>query len=81
MVKIVLKIKDLDVEKNLKWFFLFMRCDMYIINLIFKCLKGFFLMFFKDYFKVFRIIYNMKGSGKNLMFFKVRIEIVRKFLF
>ena len=31
-------------------------------------------MFFKDYFKVFKTIYNTRGSGKNLM----RTETARK---
>ena len=35
-------------------------------------------MFFKDYFKVFKTIYNTRGSGKNLMLPKVRTETARK---
>ena len=35
-------------------------------------------MFFKDYFKVFRTIHNMTGSGTNLMLPKVRTETARK---
>ena len=38
--KIVLKTKDSDPEKNLKWLPLAMRRDMHTINLTFKCLKG-----------------------------------------
>ena len=77
-VKIVLKTKDSDAEKNLKWLPLSMRRDMHTINLTFKCLKGSPSMFFKDYFKVFRTIHNTRGSGKNLMLPKVRIRTARK---
>ena len=35
-------------------------------------------MFFKDYFKVFRTIHNTRGSVKNLMLPKVKIETARK---
>ena len=35
--KIVLKTKDSDAEKNLKWLLLSMRRDMHTINLTFKC--------------------------------------------
>ena len=38
--KIVLKNKDSDPEKNLKWLPLAMRRDMHTINLTFKCLRG-----------------------------------------
>ena len=76
--KIVLKTKDSDAEKNLKWLPLSMRRDMHTINLTFKCLKGSPPMFFKDYFKVFRPIHNTRGSGKNLVLPKVRIETARK---
>ena len=61
--RIVLKTKDSDAEKNLKWLPLSMRRDMHTINLTFKCLKGSPPMFFKDYFKVFRTIHNTKESG------------------
>ena len=47
--RIVLKTKDSDAEKNLKWLPLSMRRDMHTINLTFKCLKGSPPMFFKDY--------------------------------
>ena len=51
--RIVLKTKDSYAEKNLKWLPLYMRRDMYTINLTFKCLKGCPPLFLKDYFKVF----------------------------
>ena len=54
----VLRTKDSDTEKNLKWLPLSMRRDMHTINLTFKCLKGSPPMFFKDYFEVFRTIHN-----------------------
>ena len=76
-----MKTKDSDAEKNLKWLPLSMRREMHTINLPFKCLKGSPLMFFKDYLKVFRTIHNTRGSGKNLMLPKVRIETERKSLF
>ena len=76
--KIVLKTKDSDAEKNLKWLPLSMRRDMHTINLTFKCLKGSPPMFFKDYFKVFRTIHNTRGSGHNLLLPKVRTETARK---
>ena len=76
--KIVLKNKDLDAEKNLKWLPLSMRRDMHTINLTFKCLKGSPPMFFKDYFKVFRTVHNTRGSGHNLLLPKVRTETARK---
>ena len=38
--KIVLKTKDSDTEKYLKWLPLSMRRDMYTANLTFKCSKG-----------------------------------------
>ena len=60
--RIVLKTKDSDAEKNLKWLPLSMRRDMHTINLTFKCLKGSPPMFFKDYFKVFRTIHNTRSS-------------------
>ena len=44
--KIVLKTKDSNAEKNLKWFPLSMRRDIHTINLTFKCLKGSPPMFF-----------------------------------
>ena len=56
--KIVLKTKDSDAEKNLRWLPLSMRRDMHTINLTFKCLKGSPPMLFKDYFEVFRTIHN-----------------------
>ena len=65
--RIVLKTKDSDAEKNLKWLPLSMRRDMHTINLTFKCLKGSPPMFFKDYFKVFRTVHNTRGSGHNLL--------------
>ena len=77
--KIVLKTKDSDAEKNLKWLPLSMRRDMHTINLTFKCLKGSPPMFFKDYFKVFRTVHNTRGSGHNLLLPKVRTETARKF--
>ena len=76
--RIVLKTKDSDAEKNLKWLPLSMRRDMHTINLTFKCLKGSPPMFFKDYFKVFRTIHNTRGSGQNLLLPKVRTEMARK---
>ena len=76
--KIVLKTKDSDVEKNLKWLPLSMRHEMHTINLTFKCLKGSPQMSFKDYFKVFRTIHNTRGSGQNLLLPKVRTETERK---
>ena len=54
---------------------------MHTINLTLKCLKGSPPMFFKDYFKVFRTIHNTRGSGKNLMLPKVRIETARKYFY
>ena len=45
--KIVLKTKDSDAEKNLKWLPLSMRRDMHTMNLTFKCLKGSPPMFLK----------------------------------
>ena len=51
VAKIVLKSKDSDAEKNLKWLPLSMRRDMHAINLTFECLKESPPMFFKDYFK------------------------------
>ena len=45
--KIVLKTKDSDAEKKLKWLPLSMRRDMHTINLTFKCLKGSPPMFLK----------------------------------
>ena len=45
--KIVLKTKDSDPERNLKWLPLSMRSDMHTINLTFKCLKGSPQMFLK----------------------------------
>ena len=57
----VLKTKDSEAEKNLKWLPLSMRRDMHTINLTFKCLKRDPPpMFFKDHFKAFRIIHNMR---------------------
>ena len=80
--KIVLKTKDSDAEKNLEWLPLSIRRDMQTINLTFKCLKGSPSMFFKDYFRVFRTIHNTRGSRKNLMLPKVRIETAwRSFYF
>ena len=38
--KIVLKTKDSDAKKYLKWLSLSMRRDMYTVNLTFKCSKG-----------------------------------------
>ena len=76
--RIVLKTKDSDAEKNLKWLPLSMRRDMHTINLTFKCLKGSPPMFFKDYFKVFRTVHNTRGSGHNLLLPKVRTETARK---
>ena len=76
--RIVLKTKDSDAEKNLKWLPLFMRRDMHTINLTFKCLKGSPPVFFKDYFKVFRTVHNTRGSGHNLLLPKVRTETTRK---
>ena len=40
VARIVLKTKDSDTEKNLKWLPLSMRRDMHTINLTFKGLKG-----------------------------------------
>ena len=48
--------KDSDAKKILKWLPLSMTRDMRTINLTFKCLKGSPLMFFEDYFKVFKTI-------------------------
>ena len=79
--KIVLRNKDSDAEKNLKWLPLTMRRDMHTINLTSKCLKGSPPMFFRDYFKAFRTIHNTRGSGINLMLSKVRTETARKSLF
>ena len=76
--KIVLKTKDSDTEKNLRWLPLSMRRDMHTIDLTFKCLKGSPPMFFKDYFKVFRTVHNTRGSGHNLLLPKVRTETARK---
>ena len=76
--KIVLKTKDSDPKKNLKWLPLSMRRDIHTINLTFKCLKGSPPMFFKDYFKVFRTVHNTRGSGHNLLLPKVRTETARK---
>ena len=76
--KIVLKTKDSDAERNLKWLPLSMRRDMHTISLTFKCLKRSPSMFFKYYFKVFKTIHNTRGSGKNLMLPKVRIKTARK---
>ena len=76
--KIVLKTKDSDAEKNLKWLPLSMRRDMHTINLTFKCLKGSPPMFFKDYFKVFRTVHNTRGSEHNLLLPEVRTETARK---
>ena len=73
--KIVLKTKDSDAEKNLKWLPLSMRRDMHTINLTFKCLKGSPPMFFKDYFKAFRTIHNTKGSGHNFLLPKVGTDL------
>ena len=77
-VKIVLKTKDSDAEKNLKWLPLSMRRDMHAINLTFKCLKRSPPMFFKDYFMGFRTIHNTRGSGQNLLLTKVRTEMKGK---
>ena len=74
----ILKTKDSDTEKNLKWLPLSMRRDMHTINLTFKCLKGSPSVFFKDYFKVFRTVHNTRGSGPNLLLPKVRTETARK---
>ena len=57
--KIVSKTTDSDAEKTKV---ASMKCDMHTINLTFKCLKGSSLMFFKDYFKVFRTIHNTRSS-------------------
>ena len=76
--RIVLKTKDSDAEKNLKRLPLSMRRDMHTINLTFKCLTGSYPMFFKDYFKVFRTVHNMRGSRHNLLLPKVRTETTRK---
>ena len=76
--KIVLKTKDSDAEKNLKWLPLSMRRDMHTINFTFKCFKGSPPIFFKDYFKVFRTVHNTRGSGHNLLLPKVRSETARK---
>ena len=59
--KIVLKTKDSDAEKNLKWLPLSMRRDMHTINLTFKCLKGSPPMLFKDCFKVLEL-YKTRGE-------------------
>ena len=75
--RIVLKTKDSDAEKNLKWLPLSMRQDMHAINLTFKCLKGSPPMFFKYYFTVFRTVHNTRGSGHNLLLPKVRTETAR----
>ena len=56
----VLKTKDSDTEKNLKWLPLSMRRDMHTINLTFKCLKGSPSVFFKDYFKVETIKFSVQ---------------------
>ena len=64
--KIVLKTKDSDTENNWKWLPLSIRRDMHTINLTFKCLKGSPLMFFKDYFKVFRTIHKHEGKWVEL---------------
>ena len=64
--RIVLKTKDSDAEKNLKWLPLSMRRDMHTINLTFKCLKGSPPMFFKDYFKVFRTSPQHEGKWAQL---------------
>ena len=45
--KIVLKTRDSDAEKNLKWLPLSMRRDMHTVNWTFKCLKGFRPVFLK----------------------------------
>ena len=85
--KIVLKTRDSDAEKNLKWFPLSMRRNMHTINLTFKCLKGSRPLFFKDYFKAFRIIHNTRGTGQNLQLpkpnnykgnYKIRLNNVLK---
>ena len=73
-----MKTKDSDAEKNLKWLPLSMTRDMHTINLTFKCLKRSPPMFFKDYFKVFRIVNNTRGNGHNLLLPKVRTERARK---
>ena len=78
--KIVLKNRDSDAEKNLKWLPLSMRPDMHTINWTFKCSKGSRPVFFKDYFKAFRIIHNTRRSGQNLLFPKVRTETARKWI-
>ena len=75
--KIVLKTKDSDTEKNLKWLPLSMRRDMHTINLTFKCLKGSPPMFFKDYYEAFKTMHSMRESGKSLMLPKVRTETAR----
>ena len=75
---IVLKTNDSNAETDLKWLHLFMRRDMHTINLTFKCLKGSPPVFFKDYFKIFRTIHSMRGSGNNLLLPKVRTETARK---
>ena len=38
-------------------------------------------MFFKDYFKVFRITQNTRESGKNLLLQKVKTETARKYFY
>ena len=38
--KIVLKTRDSDAEKNLKWLPFSKRRDMHTVNRTFKCLKG-----------------------------------------
>ena len=76
--KTVLKSRDSDAEKNLNWLTLSMRRDMHTINWTLKYLKGSRPVFFKDYFKAFRIIHNTRGSGQNLLFPKVRTETARK---
>ena len=60
VARIVLKTKDSDAEKNLKWLPLSMRRDMHTINLTFKCLKGSPSVFFKDYFKVETIKFSVQ---------------------
>ena len=76
--KIVLKTRDADAEKNLKWLPLSIRRDMHTVYSTFKCLKGPAPVFLKDYFTVSQSRYNTRRNGTDLVLPRVRTEIAKR---